>query len=150
MKFKQEWSLSDKAVSESIVIVCVKDSTGYNRKTVTCARQEASLPETKEWTRQREHHERLSQAVIWATGQCNHREKGGGRRSENARFSSCVFHSLLTELTTHSVCPQGSPVPQAVLSCGKEEIPGGRAAPEVHILPPKSLCLLPQPFRGLK
>lgn len=41
--------------------------------------------------------------VIGVTGQCNHREKGRARRSDNAWFSSCVFHSLLTDLTIQSV-----------------------------------------------
>lgn len=55
-------------------------------------------------------------------------------------FFLCV--PQLVDRAHHSVCPRGSCVPQAMLSCGEEEIPGGRAAPEVHPLPPGSHCLL--------
>lgn len=55
-------------------------------------------------------------------------------------FFLCV--PQLVDRAHHSVCPRGSCVPQATLSCGEEEIPGGRAAPEVHPLPPGSHCLL--------
>lgn len=63
-------------------------------------------------------------------------------------FFLCV--PQLADRPHHSVCPQGSRVSQAMLSCGKGEIRGGIAAPEVHLLPPESHRLLPRLGAGFQ
>lgn len=89
-------------LEDHLRVYCNCLSEGCSRRDkVTPAKQEAALLETEKertWgTGSGSIMKDFPRLVIWATGQCNHRE-GKTQEVRNTCFSSCVFHSLLTDL----------------------------------------------------